>query len=142
MREFYKTIAGTIKWIDDVDQRDPKNADIINNQCLRQEWIDKNLPSGSGINSGSKVDWDKSKVDKIIITSSYHVMDENGYYCDMVYFKVIITPSLVTDFDIKIKFDTPRDKRVSEKHALECYFYDLFYFNLMEKFDYIIKKEV
>jgi hypothetical protein len=62
--------------------------------CIKtdnKEWEEKHresigkivyylLPSGSGIDNGNKFDYDNSKKDKLIIYSSFHVMDENGFY--------------------------------------------------------------
>lgn len=49
------------------------------------------LPSGSGIDSGCKVDEEKSGLGHLLITSSYHCMDENGSYCGWVDFEVRVT---------------------------------------------------
>jgi hypothetical protein len=38
------------------------------------------LPSGSGFDNGTRIDLDKSNSNKIVFTTSYHHMNENGYY--------------------------------------------------------------
>lgn len=39
------------------------------------------LPSGSGFDSGCTFDIDASRADCLVIHTSFHHMDENGYYC-------------------------------------------------------------
>jgi hypothetical protein len=50
------------------------------------------LPSGSGIDSGCTID--SISDDRIVIHSSYHKMNDNGYYCGWVDFQVIVTADL------------------------------------------------
>lgn len=68
------------------------------------EHIEKNfLPSGSGIDSGCKIDLAKSTGEKIVITSSYHTMDDNGMYAGWIDFTVTITASLQFGLNLSIK---------------------------------------
>ena len=83
--------------------------------CLKnndQEWsekhkekienlVDKCLPNGSGIDNGNKFNFEESEVDKLVIDSSYHVMDD-GFYNGWIDFQVVVTPSLQFDFDLEI----------------------------------------
>lgn len=64
----------------------------VNNSLA--DFIRENLPHGSGLDSGFKVDLMASKPDKIVLNSGFHCMNENGYYDGWLYFKVIIKPSL------------------------------------------------
>jgi hypothetical protein len=76
-----------------------------------KEWFEKHddeinvlinqLPSGSGIDSGNSLD-EKSTSEKIIINSSFHKMDENGFYDGWINYRVIITASLSWDFNLNI----------------------------------------
>jgi len=103
------------------------------NNCIKsgnKEWEDKHydrlidiqglLPSGSGIDAGTSVNYDHSTSDKIVLDSAYHRMDENGYYDRWIDFKVTVKPSLQFDFDIKItgSFGKHQD--------LKDYLYDIF----------------
>ena len=38
------------------------------------------LPSGSGFDCGTKIDWDASRHDKVVFHTSFHHMDEGGGY--------------------------------------------------------------
>ena len=77
------------------------------------EWIDKHedaileiveneLPSGSGFDSGTTIDLEKSTDDKLVFNTSYHFMDENGSYNGWEDYKIIVTPSLSFSFNVKV----------------------------------------
>ncbi len=83
--------------------------------CIKsnnKEWEEKhedsinamleNLPSGSGIDAGTKFDWDKSTPEKLIFTLGFHHMDEGGGYDGWTEHEVIITPSLYFGINIRI----------------------------------------
>lgn len=38
------------------------------------------LPSGSGFDNGSRIDWQQSNADRLVFTTSYHHMSEAGFY--------------------------------------------------------------
>ena len=74
--------------------------------CLKsnnKEWQDKHmteimriqdncLPHGSGIDNGCQIDVDKSTNDKVVISTSFHHMNENGFYEDWTDHVLTITP--------------------------------------------------
>ena len=100
--------------------------------CLmsdNNEWYDKHsmvidhivrnyLPSGSGIDSGCTVNPKTS--DKFIIESSYHRMDEHGYYDGWIDFKVIVKASLTSNIDLTIIGNFGKHQDLKE------YLYELF----------------
>ena len=60
------------------------------------------MPSGSGFDSGTKLDLDASHADKLVFTTSYHHMDESGSYDGWTEHTVTVTPSLAHAFNIRI----------------------------------------
>ncbi len=42
--------------------------------------LERRLPSGAGIDNGTKIDVSKCKRNKIVLTCGYHNMNENGFY--------------------------------------------------------------
>lgn len=80
----------------------------------------EHLPSGSGIDSGTKVDSDRSTDEKIVLTSSYHAMDENGYYDGWIDFTVTVKPSLIHNIILSIT------RRFGKYTDLKEYLYDVF----------------
>ena len=89
-----------------------------------------NLPSGSGIDSGTQFDFDKSTDNKLVLNSSYHCMDEFGYYDGWIDFTVTVKPSLIHGLDINI---SGRFSDRNGKYAdLKDYLLDTFYTALTE----------
>jgi len=71
-----------------------KHGDILDS-------IEKILPRGSGIDSGTTIDREKTTRSKIVLNTSYHHMDTNGYYDGWTEHTVIVTPSF-DGIDIRI----------------------------------------
>jgi hypothetical protein len=59
------------------------------------------LPSGSGFDSGTKIDLERSHGGKLVLTTSYHHINENGYYCGWTEHTVTVTPSF-GGFNIRV----------------------------------------
>lgn len=97
---------------------------IENNNTLWEEkhfsqiWmlVKAHMPSGSGVDCGTKINLDKSTGDKLYFTFEYHHMDENGMYCGWTSHKVVVTPSLIHGINI----------RITGKSDDREYFYDIF----------------
>jgi hypothetical protein len=60
------------------------------------------LPSGSGFDSGTTIDWDRSKPNRLVLSTSFHHMDENGTYDGWTEHSVIVTPSLTASFELRV----------------------------------------
>jgi hypothetical protein len=66
------------------------------------QLVEEHLPSGSGFDSGTKLDWDASHAEKLVFTTAFHHMDENGYYDGWTEHTVTVTPSLAHGFHMRI----------------------------------------
>lgn len=66
----------------------------------RIKEIMEGAPRGSGFDAGTELN-DKSTTKKLIFNTSYHHMDEAGFYDGWTDHKVIITPSF-DGMDIKV----------------------------------------
>ena len=65
------------------------------------ETIEKDyLPMGSGIDSGCKIV--SADGNKIVISTAFHHMDQNGYYDGWTEHNIIVKPSLIYNFNISI----------------------------------------
>lgn len=99
--------------------------DIIDDAESVLDYIEKNLlPSGSGVDSGTQIDRDKSNPGKIVLSTSYHHMDEGGCYDGWTEHTVIVTPSF-SGFDLRI---TGRNR-----NDIKDYLGDRYYHALAEK---------
>jgi len=83
----------------------------------RIEQLEKELPSGSGIDSGCRILIPESGEKRVVISFSYHHM-KDGYYTGWTNHKLIVTPNLVNDYDMRI---TGKDR-----DFLKDYLYDTF----------------
>lgn len=87
----------------------------------RIDSITKNqLPSGSGFDAGTTFDWVASRPERLVFHTSYHHMDEHGGYAGWTEHEVIVTPSLVGGFDLKV---TGRNRNDIKDYIAET-FYD------------------
>lgn len=67
--------------------------------------IERELPSGSGIDDGTKIDRNKTTATRIVLIAGYHHMNENGMYDGWTSHRITITPT----FDgIDVRVTGPR----------------------------------
>lgn len=60
------------------------------------------LPSGSGIDAGCALDVERSTSEKLVFHTSFHHMDENGFYGGWTEHTVTVRASLTSAIDIRI----------------------------------------
>jgi hypothetical protein len=84
--------------------------------------VERYLPSGSGFDNGTKFDFDRSNPNRLVFTTSFHHMNENGYYDGWTEHTVIITPSLVSGFESRI---TGRDRNEIKDYIGETFHHAL-----------------
>jgi hypothetical protein len=85
---------------------------VIESSGGSQEWIalrkdyEKKLmdfaPSGSGFDNGTKLVRDECTHCKLVFTTSFHHMDEHGFYTFWTEHTVTVKASFVFDFDIYV----------------------------------------
>lgn len=100
------------------------------------EWADKHEawildeirstgPSGSGIDHGTQLDFDRSKPNKLVFSADFHHMDDAGGYDGWTSHSIIVRPSLYFDIDIRI---TGKDR-----NGIKDYLADVFHSWLTEE---------
>ena len=88
----------------------PNTLDAIQR---KQDWLYKHvdmadelcknhMPHGSGFDAGTQLDWDASHAEKLVFTTAYHHMNDNGYYDGWTEHLVTVTPSLAHGFHMRI----------------------------------------
>jgi len=55
--------------------------------------VDDLMPSGSGFDNGTRIDLDRSHAEKLVFTTSYHHMNDGGYYDGWTDHVITVTPS-------------------------------------------------
>lgn len=94
------------------------------------------LPSGSGVDCGTKLDWEASSCERqsageypsrFVFNVAFHHINESGMYDGWTEHKVIVRPSLCFGFDLKI---TGRDR-----NGIKEYLGDLYHSALSEEIE-------
>lgn len=95
------------------------NTEWFERHTERLEQLQRDyLPSGSGIDSGTKIDLDHSTGDRIVLTFGFHHMNEAGMYDGWTEHTAIVTASLVHGMQLRI---TGRDR-----NGIKDYLHDTF----------------
>ena len=102
------------------------NCDESGNTEWRDIWAERirvlareHLPSGSGFDSGSSFSLDESRPDRLCFETSFHHMNDSGFYDGWTEHRVIATPSFVSAFELKV---TGRDKRQIKDYIAESFY--------------------
>lgn len=120
MKPLYQAIASALSTIERCKSPSANSS--------QQSWVERHeerldamlklLPSGSGIDSGTKLLEHECKSNKLVFQADYHHMNDVGMYDGWTQHKVIITPSLEYGYVIRI---TGRDR-----NAIKNYLHDVF----------------
>lgn len=80
------------------------------------------MPSGSGVDCGTKLLFDESNSERLVFAFSFHHMNECGYYDGWTEHKAIVTPSLQFGYNLKI---TGRDRNGIKEYLHETFAFAL-----------------
>ena len=114
--ELYKKIAHAIGAKENC--RKSGNNEWYDKWDDKIEEYEKSLPSGSGIDAGTRIDLAKSTKEKLYLNFGYHFMNEAGYYDGWEDYKVIITPSLRFGYNMRFVG--------KDRDGIKEYFYQVF----------------
>jgi hypothetical protein len=64
--------------------------------------IKEHMPSGSGFDNGTSLDVDASTEEKLVFSTGYHHMNENGFYDGWTEHKVTVRASLAFGFRLTV----------------------------------------
>ena len=84
----------------------------------RFERITSSAPSGSGIDCGTSIDIASQRPERLLLSLSYHHMNDVGYYDGWTDHNVIITPSITFGLSIRI---TGRNRNEIKDYLSEVY---------------------
>jgi hypothetical protein len=75
------------------------------------------LPSGAGIDNGCVIDRERTTLDKIVIQTAYHHMNDVGMYDGWTEHNVTVRPTFI-GFDIKV---SGRNRNDVKDYLAECF---------------------
>lgn len=90
--------------------------------CKELDAIEHMLPSGSGIDCGTKIDRDKSGFERVVLTCSFHHMDDCGGYDGWTDHTITVRPSFLGRFSVNV---SGRDRNGIKDYLVEVYDYAL-----------------
>lgn len=128
----FRVIARKLEYLQQArtDQERVNHATYMDDANNDLDYIEREaLPSGSGIDSGTRIDRDQSKPNRIVLDFSFHHMDEHGYYDGWTQHRAIVTPSLTAHSGFELRI-TGRDR-----NQLKDYLHDVFDTALNETID-------
>jgi hypothetical protein len=102
-----------------------ENREWQQNHEKEIEWLVDCLPSGSGWDSGTKLDLDRSTGERLVLYGGYHHMNENGFYDGWTEHEIWVRASLQFGIDLKI---TGRDR-----HGIKDYLCEMFQYALTQE---------
>ena len=123
MSRVYQEISGLIDAIQRCQESGSNNWAMKHGQRL-QMIVDIYLPSGSGIDDGCSINVSDSTPEKIIIQSSFHTMNSNGFYGKWIDLSVTVRASLQFGLDLKIVGQFGKDQDLKD-HLDETFQYCL-----------------
>ena len=95
-----------------LNAKDPHWFDTFSKEL--NDLLSNYLPHGSGIDGETAVCPSRSKDDRIVIASNYHLMNENGFYVRWIKFDIVIKPNLQWGMDLSVKGQFGKDQDVKE----------------------------
>jgi hypothetical protein len=100
-RKLYQQIANTLQAMQNCEKSGNDEWRIRHYRRLAYELTNA-LPSGSGFDSGSNLDVEESKPERLVFNTGFHHMNQDGFYCGWSNHQVIVTSSLVFGFQLRV----------------------------------------
>jgi hypothetical protein len=97
------------------------NTEWFGRWSARISELLESFPSGSGFDSGTKLD-DSSTPEKLVFTTAFHHMNDGGMYDGWTEHSVIVTPSLEMGYSMRV---TGRDRNDIKQYIFECFGFEL-----------------
>ncbi len=100
----YQALGG---YVNNVVQRLKSSDSVSDSMCNNsienaENLVAEHFPSGSGFDSGTTIEWDECKYNKIVLRADFHHIDDNGFYCGWSEHKIVIKPSFTFGYDLVI----------------------------------------
>jgi len=118
-KKLYQAIAGAVLALETQTLRGADGS----NWRLRADTLARHfLPSGSGIDCGTKIDWARTSSARLVFLAPFHHMNENGMYDGWTDHSIIVTAGLALELNIRV---TGRNRNNIKDYLAETYQYAL-----------------
>lgn len=86
------------------------------------EIVKNHLPSGSGVDNGTRIVLEKSTEEKLVFKADFHHMNEGGYYEGWTEHIVTVRASLFDKFTVTV---SGRNRNQIKDHIAELFYWSL-----------------
>lgn len=97
----YRLIAHCLIAVGNCQRTGNHEWEVIHHERI-ERFVSRYLPSGGGFDAGTSLDFEKSRPDRLVFSTSFHHMNDHGYYDGWTEHQVIVTPSLAYGFELRI----------------------------------------
>jgi len=143
-RYLYSELASTLQAYKYLSAVKPGQHASMANVSL---WMDKHrarieslvkdqMPSGSGFDSGTTLDIEASHAEKLVFLTSFHHMNEVGYYDGWTEHSITVTPSLAHEIHLRISGRNRNDI----KEGIHQAFHSALTFDISETWEFSEKE--
>lgn len=108
LRPLFQVLAGLIQARNYCNEKGLSDRSYIHEDRI-QAIVDNEFPSGSGFDSGTTLDLDKSTPEKLVFHTAFHHMNPVGYYDGWTHHTVTVRPSLAYGFTLSVSGRNRRD---------------------------------
>lgn len=120
-RKVYQAIASALDAYNSCQKNGNSEWSVKHRENI-ENIVKTYLPSGSGFDTGTKLDFIRSSPDRLVFSAPYHHMGQSGYYDGWTAHTVTVTPSLVFGFNMKV---SGRDRNGFKDYAHDCFDHSL-----------------
>jgi hypothetical protein len=97
----YRRIGGLVQAIRNCEASG--NAEWLEKHTETLEKVVKaHMPSGAGFDAGTTLDLAESTPERLVFITAFHHLDESGVYDGWTKHRVIITPSLARQYNVRV----------------------------------------
>jgi hypothetical protein len=101
-RCLYSELASTVDAMHTCERKPEQYGEWATKHAERiSELVRSHMPRGSGFDSGTQMDCERSHAERLIFTTAFHHMNEAGYYDGWTEHTVVVTPSFA-GFNLRI----------------------------------------
>jgi len=117
MGDKYKRIATLLSAMENCRKSGNKEWELKHEKSIH-DIIKNEFPTGCGFDAGTRLDFDRSKPNKLVFATDFHHMNESGFYDGWSAHEVIVTPSLAFGFEVRV---TGRDRNQIKDYIAEVF---------------------
>lgn len=101
-RYLYSELASTVDAMHTCEQKPEQYGEWAHkHEETISKLVHERMPSGSGFDCGTQMDCSQSHAEKLVFTTSFHHMNDAGYYDGWTEHTIVVTPSF-SGFNLRI----------------------------------------